>query len=65
MFREIWSIAQKKLLTRSTKFTEIHLTVLTGNPIMYALIFEGKNLNISIEGRIDITVKSNENTSDH
>ena len=65
MFREIWDVAQEKLLTRRTKFTEIYLTVLSGNQIMYALIFEGKHLNISIEARIDITVKPNGSTSDH
>ena len=55
---------KKKIPTKSKKFTMIGLTALTGEPVMYILIIEGKLPNGSIEAGIDFTVTPTGSSSD-
>ena len=50
------SFPQKKASVRNKKCALIELTALTDEPVMCAIIFEGKNPKASIEAGIDISV---------
>ena len=57
-------VPERKVPTKSRKFTMIGLTALTGDPVMCVIIIEGTRPNGSIEARIDFTIQPKGDPSD-